>query len=554
MRDVPNGSDLSKLSTEALMKMKGSDEADGTGTFGQNVAAGVGKAFVDLGRGAKQILDVPARYLESKFEPKNLSSLVTGEQRPTSMAGRIGEMLGMPTAVRSAAATQAEVDESRITDAPLMKTGGGITGNILGNVAATVALPGANTYSGAATIGALLGAAQPTATGESRAVNTATGAVLGQVAKGVGDAIGGAVAKRLASTTASGTQKLSQNAAKDAVLSAGRAEGYVVPPSQANPSAWNSLLEGISGKIKTGQVASQKNQVVTDRLARQAIGMADDAPITSEALKAVRTQAGRAYKDIEAIGTYATDRTFKDAIGSLAASAKTLAKEIPELADDKVLALVKSLDKPSFEGGTVIAAMKAMREKAATAFRNGETDAGRFYRGASEAMEDLVERNLMQTGQEGLLGAFRDARQLIAKTYTIEGALSGSNVSAPKLAAQLRKGKPLSGGLEKSAQFAQQFPKAAQDIKESVPMTSPLDWYAATGTSLATGNPFPLALAGARPTLRSLMLSDLYQSANKPSYGPGASMRVMDLIANNPATRRALPGLGAAGALQVNQQ
>ena len=88
--------------------------------------AGTGKAFADLGRGAGQFVGAVDRQ---------------------------------------------DVEESRKRDAPLMKTGAGLSGNIAGNVAAllpTALIPGANTYAGAAAIGAASGALQPsTSTGET---------------------------------------------------------------------------------------------------------------------------------------------------------------------------------------------------------------------------------------------------------------------------------------------------------------------------------------------------------------------------------------------------
>jgi hypothetical protein len=105
--------------------------------FGEKALAGVGKAFVDMGRGAGQIF-----------------GLVTPE----------------------------EVKDSRRLDAPLMRTGGGITGNILGNIAATAPtmfIPGVNTVVGGALTGGALGALQPTTKDESRLGNAVSGTILG---------------------------------------------------------------------------------------------------------------------------------------------------------------------------------------------------------------------------------------------------------------------------------------------------------------------------------------------------------------------------------------
>lgn len=87
--------------------------------------------------------------------------------------------------------TQAEIDEARRIDAPLMSTGWGTAGNITGNILQLVT-PGAalkgttaarallpTTIRGNALQGAALGALQPTATGESRTRNALVGGAMG---------------------------------------------------------------------------------------------------------------------------------------------------------------------------------------------------------------------------------------------------------------------------------------------------------------------------------------------------------------------------------------
>lgn len=512
-----------------------------TGGFGENLAAGAGQAIADTARGAKQVLDTPAAFIEKALD-----------------GGKTAKSMGMETVQESAERTNREVAESRKRDKLLSQTAGGKIGNVAGNVALTLpalAIPGANTYKAAATVGGLMGLTQPTAEGESRLVNTGLGAAAGTVGKFLGDKVAGFFTKKAVEKQAQGAAQKAAGATRDATLKTSREAGYVVPPTQANPnSAWNQILESFSGKIKTGQAASVKNQAVTNRLAKEAIGLTDDATLTKEALKAVRTQAGQAYDDVASFGKYTVDDTFINRITTLADSQRTLAKEVPELADKEVLGLAESLSRKDFDGRTVIELTKALREKASKAFRDGASDAGRFYRGAADEVEDLIERNLMQSGHAGI-EAFRQARQQIAKTYTIEAALNEStgNVVGSKLAAQLTKGKPLSGSLKKAAKFAQAFPDSARDVSakgSSSLQLSPLDWAVGAGTAGATGNPAMMAGLLARPTVRSLILSKPYQSAMaNPSYATGEGMRTVADFLTLPATRKMLPGAASAGSL-----
>lgn len=114
---------------------------------GQRGLAGAGKAYMDIGRGAKQL---------------------TGNM------------------------TRAEVDERQAQDAPLMQTTAGKVGNIGGNVAIAAPamfIPGANTYVGAAAIGAGLGALTPVGTNDSRTLNMAMGAGGAMAGKFGGDLV-----------------------------------------------------------------------------------------------------------------------------------------------------------------------------------------------------------------------------------------------------------------------------------------------------------------------------------------------------------------------------
>lgn len=141
--------------------------------------------------------------------------------------------------------------------------------------------------------------------------------------------------------------------------------------------------------------------------------------------------------------------------------------------------------------------------------------------------EYIVDQDAIRLPAEGVLQSFRDARTLIAKTYSVEKAMNSTtgSVDARKLAGQLAKGKPLSNELKTAAEFGARFPKAAQSIEGmgSLPQTSPLDWALATGTGIATANPLALAGVVARPAARAAALSPLVQNRLIQS-APGAGV------------------------------
>src|SRR5207249_7008072 len=120
--------------------------------------AGYGKDTADTVRGIKQRMDDLAVWLD----------------RLAPVGKAVGSALGMPSAEEARAATQADVDESKRLDAPLMADPIGRSGNFLAGVAKTVpamAVPGLNTVAGSAALGGAMGFAKPTATGESVAAN-----------------------------------------------------------------------------------------------------------------------------------------------------------------------------------------------------------------------------------------------------------------------------------------------------------------------------------------------------------------------------------------------
>lgn len=131
--------------------------------------AGAGKAFTDVGRGVGQL----ARDV---------------------MPTRAADALGLPT--------QADVDEAKRLDAPLMRTTAGTVGNVTGNVATALPamfIPGAQGLAGAAITGGVMGLTQPVASDESRLKN---------VAMGAGAGAGGVLAGRVLAAGAKGAKAL----------------------------------------------------------------------------------------------------------------------------------------------------------------------------------------------------------------------------------------------------------------------------------------------------------------------------------------------------------
>lgn len=363
-------------------------------------------------------------------------------------------------------------------------------------------------------LGATSGLITPINTGE-------TGADLyGNVAKNVaiGTAFGGAVP----AVTSVPSMLRGQNPSPQMVQSIQQARdlGYVIPPTQANPSMLNRTIEGIAGKLSTAQNASARNQQITNELAAKSLGLPKDTPITPEVITSLRTKAGEAYTNLGLSGKVVPDSSYTKALDNIAQPYRAAMLGFPNAQPSPVINLVQSLKSDFFDASSAVEKIKQLRTSADDAFRTGNTDIGRASKKAADAIENALEVHLRKTGQSDLLNKFKDARQLIAKTYSIEKAANTTTgtVDAKKLAAQLQKGKPLSGELKSIAQFSQAFPKASQATEGmgSLPQLSPLDYFAGVVGGVSTGGLGAGAVL-ARPALRAAALSSPVQNRLIPN-------------------------------------
>lgn len=312
-----------------------------------------------------------------------------------------------------------------------------------------------------------------------------------------------------------------------------RKEGYVVPPSTVRPTVGTRLTETLGGKEGTAQDASIVNQQVTNRLARRALGMADEAPLDREALNTIRQNASTAYEAIRGAGKITADPKYKAELAAVTARFRGAAKDFPGIAKTDIDDIVKEVQKDAFDADSAVDAISILRDKASTAYGQGDKTMGKAYRAVSDAMENVIERNLSARGEDAaaLLKNFRDSRQLIAKTYTVEKALNDTtgNVAAQKLGQQLTKGKPLSGELASAARFGQAFPKAAREVVDSGSVRN-TDAIVSGVTSGLSGQPWYLAYPFLRMGARNALLSETVQNSLM-RQASGGSPRIVSGVA-----------------------
>jgi hypothetical protein len=326
--------------------------------------------------------------------------------------------------------------------------------------------------------------------------------------KGINTAIGGAagaggqwVANKATGWVADTATKLSRlkstRAPLDATIKESIDAGYVIPPGQVNPSFLNRQLESIGGKTAIQQMASSRNQAVTDALARKAAGLADDMPITQESLKAARDVIKQPYQEIARLGL----QPKLDALDAARAEANL-----------------------------------AWREYSSQNTRSAINDFKKFSADA-KTIENEIEAALFKANKPDLMRQFKDARVALAKNHDVESALieGGGSVDARAIGKMFQRGDKMTGELRTIGAFANNFRKNVQpEATMGTPDAHNLKWIlsGALGAGGGMSDDPRYAALGLVPIVgstaaRNALFSKAMQSAiANPSYAVPLSVRM----------------------------
>lgn len=352
-----------------------------------------------------------------------------------------------------------------------------------------------------------------------------------------------AVVQPIAKRAATALQTEGQiNAVRDATVKAAQAQGYVVTPGSVAPAGKNVLAERIAGKTNVEQLASVKNQAVTDRLARNAVGIDETAPLTSDAMKAIRSEEYlKGYEPIKQLGTIAADNNFIDDLirveGTYVGPNRSFKGAVPP----EVESLIKTYTVNDFNSADAVNATKVLKEQGNAAINRGDTAVGHAKLDIAKALENQIERSLVNSGNPNataLLDQFKASRQRMAISHTIEDAIreGGGTVNAKKLAADIQRGRFMTGDLKTAAEFANVFPRVNQApsaigtpgagtmLQNSLGGMLTSAGGAAFGsqyggTAAAAGALLPLVPAAASAIMRQKLLSAGAQANAIPNYG-----------------------------------
>lgn len=484
-----------------------------------------------------------------QFNEENKGTIFSGGRLIGNIAATypVGGAIGAPfRAAGNALSTTAPAIGNALTKFGSSVATGGMT---LGGAAPTTLAQGAGNALLRIGGGALNGAATAGIINpEDAKMGAAFGAGMPAVAMAAAP-VGRAIGNRLAARDATRAATYARTAPLRETLQEGVQAGYVVPPSSVNPTLYNTVKESIGGKIATAQVASTRNQEVTDRLVRRALGIADDAPLSTEALQAYRAaQAQAGYEPLRQMGMVRADQQFDRDLTNIIRQ-NTGRGTIPAVVNDEIAALANAHRSRGFDAGDAIDAMRQLRENAQDAFRTGNTALGRTNRAISDAYEAAIERAI-PANQPQLLQAYRDARANMARSFSVENALKEGTgmVDARKLAAELQKNVPLDGDLLTVARFASAFPKATQppsmvagagvhNLKAGLAsMSAGAGAYALGPIGAAAGAAYPFLVP---PALRAQMFSQRAQNALIPQAPAAGGNRLLD-FARRPEVQQLL--------------
>jgi len=485
-------------------------------------AAGLSDEYLGIDRNKPQPTPVPTQSISDILK----GTYKVATERPGLLVGGLGTGLLDPTNLLLPGALQKSIVAA--------------TPNVLTQMAPRTVALAQNIGTGATTAALTSAAAQQANTGT---INPAQ--VFNEAAAGGILTAPTATVSALTTPRAPANLTQSQLVAERAI-----AQGATLPPTQVNPSMLNRLLEGFSGKQQTGQVASIKNQEVINAQARKTLNLPEDTVITPQVLQDYRNVKGQAYDALKSNNTYYADKQFFTDINKRTAELQKLANTTDVTAELRVLNGLKQMN---FDGVGLVEQMKRLRydgEGNLASMAPKDRSLGQAQKFAARQLEDLAERNLKNFNQPDVMSNFKQARQDIAKSYTIEKSLNAvtGDVSGAKLGQRAAQGKIVPSELQALADAAAAYPTAFQNTARigSVPGISPLDVGAAGVAAASAGNPSLLGAVIGRPAVRAGITSPVFQRNMLPSSQPQMPS-LANRITSNPMTNYGLGQLPEYG-------
>jgi len=504
------------IPTEEALRTSSVKEQPNVRSYGEETARQLGLTGRYLTEGALGGVDAAANLVRKGLNvalPQNMQI----QQR--SLAENVSSGLGLPkpeTRLERMVAAPSEALVGTATGAGIAKASQPVSqvGNII-KEALTSNMPS----QAASSVGAGFG---------SQIAQEAGGGMWSQL---LGSLIGGGVgtmAVKPVATTPS-TQQL-QNINKDTLLQKAQKEGYIALPSDVGAGKGAKALETISGKFKSEELASAKNQNVSNNLTRKYLGLPEQAPLNVDTLDSIRSSMSPAYEAVKQTGIINLGE--KNPLSKLV--------EGVQFTKGGKNALMGEV-KPNYaiDAADAVEQIKQLRATGDAYYKSGTNiqkpdpahlALGKQYIAEANKLENILENHVSQIGQPELIQNLKNARKEIAKTYTVQNALIGENLIDYRKIGKMLDKKPITGELELAAKFAKEFQRVNKPVAyQPTAFTLPDVYGTAIGGALdlITGVPLATAIPAARVGSRYLMESAPYQQRYvKPQY-PSNAMKVL---------------------------
>lgn len=263
-----------------------------------------------------------------------------------------------------------------------------------------------------------------------------------------------------------------QQAAEDA-----QKLGYSVLPEDVNAGPFAKFIQSFSGKFKGEELISSNNQQVTNKIAAKYLDLPENTPLTADAIKNARATAFQAYDDIKNTGTI--NLGDKNPFTPL-----TKQVQVNKGGTDSYLGKIK--DNYFMTADDAISQLRTLRQQTSDYYRSAINNPkfkvlAKKYELEANKLEKIIENHVKQQNNPELYNNFRNAREYIAKTFTIEKAANPvtGNVDARKIANQFyNKNVPITGEMQKVAEFSKAFPNVTKAVDVSPSAITLPDIYA----------------------------------------------------------------------------
>ena len=364
-----------------------------------------------------------------------------------------------------------------------------------------------------ALIGGASGALEPTLDSDTVGgapayiANPAIGALTGGAGGALGAKMSGAAATRLAAARRALQSQAAQNAERDAAARAAHEAGYRLMPSEVRPGARSNIAEGVSGRSALSNTMELHNTNVTDMLARKALGLPEDAPLSAESIQAVRDQANKSYDAIAGLkGQVKADDEFQAAVDAIGKPMSLAKGEFPSSTKNTdIERLLGDLNNGNFSTAGIVQKVRLLRAHAAKNFKSDQpekVDLARAQRQGADALDGLLSRWV--GAQEGIdpdvFDSYTLARKRLAISHDIENAMEQGHVDPTRLA-RMRRPRSSDPNMRVMGDTAKQFPRSVGNPSSRSGMSPFEGWSLAASIPSSMIHPALGVLAGI-PALR----------------------------------------------------